>query len=92
MSGPYYALRREEQGARARLQAELAVLDVALERQPFLTGSEYGLADIAYLPWIVRARQNLGVELEPYPELSGWVERLARRPAVAQELAVVAAL
>src|SRR2546423_3009169 len=48
----YYALRRGEE---SRLDERLAELDRALEAQPFLTGREYGLADAAYVPWVLRA-------------------------------------
>ena len=89
---PYYALRRGEEGAEARLARELAALDTALEAQPFLTGSSYGLADVAYVPWIIRGRTLLGVELDSHPALVAWLERLGERPAVAAELDVVAAL
>src|SRR3954462_12672582 len=41
-------------GGRDELNARLAELDRALEAQPYLTGREYGLADIAYVPWILR--------------------------------------
>jgi glutathione S-transferase len=85
----YYALRRGDSSA---LDQRLAELDAALEAQPFLSGRDYGLADIAYVPWILRARSSLGVDLEPYPALSPWVERLGDRPAVAAELEVVGAL
>jgi glutathione S-transferase len=85
----YYARRRGED---SELDRRLSELDSVLERQPFLTGREYGLADIGYLPWILRARSNLGVELELYEALSGWLERLEERPAVAAELDVLAAL
>jgi glutathione S-transferase len=85
----YYALRRGDSSA---LDQRLAELDAALEAQPFLSGREYGLADIAYVPWILRARSSLGVDLEPCPALSAWVERLGERPAVAAELEVVGAL
>jgi glutathione S-transferase len=89
---PYYALRRGEEGAEARLARELDALETALEAQPFLTGWSYGLADVAYVPWIIRARALLGVELDSHPALAGWLERLGERPAVAAELDVVAAL
>jgi glutathione S-transferase len=85
----YYAMRR---GVESQLPRRLAELDAALEAQPYLTGREYGLADIGYVPWILRARSNLGVELEPYPALSGWLERLSERPAVSAELELTAAL
>ena len=84
----YYALRR---GEPSRLDARLRDLDEALEAQPFLSGRQYGLADIGYLPWILRARTNLGVELEPYAALAAWLERLSERPAVSAELELTAA-
>jgi RNA polymerase-associated protein len=89
---PYYALRRGEEGAAARLDVELGKLDTALAARPWLSGREYGLADIAYVPWLLRARDTLGVSFEPFPHVASWVERLAERPAVAEEAHVVAAL
>jgi glutathione S-transferase len=91
-SGPYYALRRGEDGAQARFDEQLAKLDAALEARPWLTGSEYGLADIAYVPWVLRAQDTLGMSLDAYPALQDWVARLRGRPAVAAEAEIVAAL
>jgi glutathione S-transferase len=88
----YYAFRRREPGADRLLGDALAWLDDLLERLPFLGGRAFGLADVAYLPWVIRARDLLGVELDPYPSLTGWLDRLAARPSVAEELGVVAAL
>jgi glutathione S-transferase len=84
----YYALRR---GEPSRLDERLRELDAALEAQPFLGGREYGLADIGYVPWILRARSNLGVDLEPFTALSAWVARLSERPAISAELELTAA-
>jgi glutathione S-transferase len=92
LTSPYYALRRGEDGARERLGAALDRLDAALAERPFLGGMEYGLADISYLPWILRARDMLDVSLEPFAALSGWLDRLLERPAVAAEAGIVAAL
>jgi glutathione S-transferase len=92
LSSPYYALRREQEGARERLDAELAKLDAVLAAQPYLSGRDYGLADIAYVPWIVRARDRMDVELRPFGALAEWLERLSARPAIAAELDVVATL
>jgi RNA polymerase-associated protein len=89
---PYYALRRDEEGAAERFDAQLAKLDAALERQPWLTGAEYGLADIAYVPWVLRARDMLGVSLDAFPAIRSWLDRLEERPAVAREVETVAAL
>jgi len=89
LGGDYYALRRGEQ---SQLDERLRDLDAALEAQPFLSGRAYGLGDIGYVPWILRARSNLGVDLEPYEALSAWLERLSERPAIAAELELTAAL
>jgi RNA polymerase-associated protein len=92
LSRPYYALRRGEEGAGERLDAELAKLNAVLDARPYLSGREFGLADVAYVPWIVRARDRMGVELGSFPALSDWLERLSARPSIAAELDVVAAL
>jgi len=84
----YYVARRGD--GRERLDEALAGLDRALDAQPFLSGREYGLADIGYVPWILRALDRFGVELGP--SLADWLERLLSRPAVAAEREVVAAL
>jgi glutathione S-transferase len=92
LSKPYYALRRGDDSARPALEAELAKLDRLLEAHPFLTGGEFGLADIAYVPWILRARDRMDVDLDAFPALAEWVDRLADRRSVAAEIDVVAAL
>jgi glutathione S-transferase len=91
LSRPYYDALRGRAPADALL-AVLAELDADLEAQPFLGGSSYGLADIAYVPWILRAEARLGVDLRALPALAAWRDRLAERPAVAAELELVAAL
>ena len=91
-TGPYYALRRGEPDARPRLEGELERLEAVFESRGWLGGSAYGLADIAYVPWVLRIRDMLEVPLDPYPALAGWVARMLERPAVAAEAQVVAAL
>lgn len=73
----YYAFRRGDPNTLAEK------LD-ALE----LGGSIY--ADIAYVPWVIRAREMLGVELPEH--LARWLDGLAQRPSVAAEVAVVRSL
>jgi RNA polymerase-associated protein len=92
LTSPYYALRRGDDGARERLDAALDRLDAALADRPFLGGAEYGLADISYIPWILRARDMLDVPLDRFVALSGWLDRVLERPAVAAEAGIVAAL
>ena len=72
----YYAFRRGDANA---LPERLAALPVG--------SSLY--ADFAYVPWILRARDMLDVDLPPH--LDAWLDDLARRPSVARELQVVAA-
>ena len=92
LSRPYYALRRGEGDARRHFDRELRKVDGVLASQPFLTGSEFGLADVAYVPWVLRARDRMDVDLDAFPSLHAWVDRLAERPSVAAEIGVVAAL
>ena len=92
LSKPYYSLRRGEDGAGERLNAELAKLNAVLVSRPYLSGRDFGLADIAFAPWILRARDRMAVKLDAFPALTDWVERLSARPSIAAELDVVAAL
>jgi glutathione S-transferase len=77
LGNDYYAFRR---GDANRLSERLAALPVGT--------SLY--TDFAYVPWVVRARDMLGVDLPPHVE--EWVDELSRRPSVARELQAVAAL
>ena len=92
LTTPYYMLRRGEEGARERVDAALAALDASLAAEPWLGGATYSLADVAYVPWLLRARDNLDVGLDGFPALSDWLARLEERPAVAAEARIVVAL
>jgi glutathione S-transferase len=92
LSNPYYAVRRGEDGARERLDAVLVELDALLQAQSFLSGQEFGLGDVAYVPWILRARDRMEVDLERFSALAEWVGRLEQRSSIAEELDVVASL
>ena len=88
LGAAYYAARRGD--GREELDDRLDDLDRTLEAQPWLSGREYGLADIGYVPWMLRGLERF--ELELGPALADWLERCSARPAVAEERAVVAAL
>ena len=92
LTSPYYALRRGEDGAREQFDAAVGRFDVLLAEQPHLSGAEYGLADIALIPWFLRARDMLGVEFDGFPAVADWLSRLEQRPAIAAEAGLVAAL
>lgn len=89
---PYYAFRREEPGAATRLSEALRALDAFLDGTSYLTGDAFGLADIAYLPWLLRLRDLLGFPLEPYPAIARWLDVCEGRPSVAAEVETVASL
>jgi glutathione S-transferase len=92
LSGPYYDLLKDRPGAsEERLRKELAKLDGILEAQAFLTGAAYGLADVGYLPWILRIETRLGLDLAECPSLAAWRERVAERPAAQAEIELLAA-
>ena len=92
LTSPYYALRRGEDGAAEAFDLVLARFDARLGQQPYLGGAEYGLADIALVPWFLRARDMLGVEYDGFPAITDWLARLEQRPAIAAEAGIVAAL
>ncbi len=93
LGNPYYDLYLDRpSGSAERLHGVLAALEERLAASPYLAGSTYGLADIAYVPWIYRAESRLRFDLSPYPALRAWADRLAERPAVAAERDVVHAL
>jgi glutathione S-transferase len=73
----YYAFRRGDENALAEKLEELEV-------------GESLYSDIAYVPWVLRARDMLGVELPD--RLVEWLGRLEQRPSIAAEIDVVRAL
>jgi len=89
---PYYALRRGEERAAARLETALAALDLLLETMPYLGGSAFGLADAAYLPWLLRLRDLMGVRLDAHSSVVAWLERCSQRPSIVAEIETVASL
>lgn len=55
------------------------VLNKQLADKDFITG-EYSIADMACYPWIV-PHANQGQNLDDFPHLKKWFERIAARPA-----------
>jgi glutathione S-transferase len=77
LGSDYYAFRRGEPND---LAGKFAALEVGQSL----------FADIAYVPWVIRARDMLGVAL---PErIAAWLGELEQRPSVAAEIEVVRAL
>ena len=73
----YYAFRRGDDND---LAGKLETLDAGW--------SLY--ADVAYAPWVIRARDLLGLELPA--RIAAWLDALERRPSVAAEVEVVRGL
>ena len=73
----YYAFRRGDDND---LPGKLARLDVGVSL----------FSDLAYVPWVIRARDMLGVDLPA--RVAEWLSELEQRPSVAAEVAVVRAL
>jgi glutathione S-transferase len=73
----YYAFRRGE-------------ANELLQRLEELELGDSHFVDFAYVPWVIRARDMLGVELPD--RLAGWLDRLAERSSIAAEIAVVRSL
>ncbi len=62
------------------------VVDHRLAEAEFLAG-EYSIADIACFPWM-RVHQRLGIDVEDYPNVAGWLQTINARPAVKRGLAL----
>jgi glutathione S-transferase len=73
----YYAVRR---GAPNDLTGKLNALEVGQSL----------FVDIAYAPWVIRARDMLGVDLPP--RLEEWLAELTKRPSIAAEVDLVGTL
>ena len=62
------------------------VLNKQLIGQKFVAG-EYSIADMAILPWALRYDWQ-GIQLEDYPYVQDYIERLTARPAIQKALSI----
>jgi GST-like protein len=76
--------------AQARYRNEVArlysVLDRRLADREFVAG-EYSIADMAIWPWASRW-QNQEQDVDQFPHMKAWLERVGQRPAVQAGLAI----
>lgn len=80
---PYAIKRYVDETARL-----YGVLNKRLADRPFVAGNEYSIADMAIYPWIVShtwQQQNL----DDFPALKGWFQRIQARPATQRAYALV---
>jgi glutathione S-transferase len=77
-AGPAWEARVDE--ARRELKTTLDTLESVLAESPWLSGSDYGLADIS---WVVNANrlQQAQIDLMDRPRLLDWAQRAMARPA-----------
>ena len=80
-----YAMNRYRNEAR-RLYA---VLDRRLKESEWLACGEYTIADMATMPWL-RFPERQDVDIEEYPHVKRWRDRIAERPAVKRAVEVLA--
>jgi glutathione S-transferase len=63
------------------------ILDARLKDNEYLVGNKYSIADIASFSW-VNVAYFAGVDLDQFPNLHKWWEKIAARPAVKKGLAI----
>lgn len=71
--------------AKSDLARCLGILDHALDERSFLLG-DYSLVDThlqGFIGWI----SSMGVDLQAFPNIMGWLERCCERPAIARMMA-----
>ena len=71
--------RAELSKCHARGHEALAVMERHLSGQPWFTGNEYGIADIALFAYTDVAADG-GFDLAPYPAIRDWLARVRRTP------------
>ncbi|MBP9962107.1 thiol:disulfide oxidoreductase [Pseudomonas sp. FFUP_PS_473] len=80
---PYAIKRYVDETARL-----YGVLNKRLADRPFVAGAEYSIADMAIYPWIV-SHQWQSQNLDDFPALKAWFERIKARPATQRAYALV---
>ena len=65
------------------------VVDKELQQRQWIAGEEYSIADMSIFPWL-RAPERQGVNIDHYPTLKRWRDRIAARPAVKRGVEVLA--
>jgi GST-like protein len=87
-AGNDYALSRY----RTQVRRVLDVKEQRLAQATYLGGAEYSIADVATFPWARNVEALLGVGKAEYPNVTRWVEAIAKRPAVVRALAAADAV
>ncbi|KAB7895892.1 GSH-dependent disulfide bond oxidoreductase [Rouxiella sp. S1S-2] len=78
-----YAIERFQQETK-RLYG---VLNNQLEKNVYISGEHYSIADIATYPWVV-SHERQRISLADYPAVRNWFERIKNRPATLKAYAL----
>lgn len=65
----------------------VGILDSHLKDKEYLVGNKYSIADIASFGW-VNILSFSGVDLDSFPNLKAWWQRILARPAVQKGLEI----
>jgi GST-like protein len=65
------------------------VLDKRVQGNEWIAGNEYSIADMSIMPWL-RFPERQGVNIDDFPHLKKWRDKIAGRPAVKKALEVLA--
>ncbi len=70
----------------------LQVIETQLEKNKFIAGSEYSIADMAIAPWVICLDKfyeaNEQLKLSEFKKTSSWIETFTSRPAVQKGMEV----
>tara|TARA_B100001559_G_C16434402_1_gene591323 strand:+ start:224 stop:919 length:696 start_codon:yes stop_codon:yes gene_type:complete len=64
------------------------VINRRLSKSKFIANNSYSIADMAIFPWI-RPFENQGQDLNQYPHLKKWFDKINNRPATKRGLSVL---
>lgn len=78
-----YAIERYQQ----ETQRLYGVLNTQLEKNAYLAGENYSIADIATYPWAA-SHERQRIDLANFPAVHNWFERIKNRPATQKAYAI----
>lgn len=67
---------------------QLALVEGALGRSPFIAGDRFTAADVMMPFWFTTAAKFIALDLGPYPNIRAYLDRIAERPAYRRAMAV----
>ncbi len=80
-AGPLAGIMKE------RVERGLAALDGQLANRPWLAGDDFTVADIMIAFPLTTMREFMPIDLSPYPNILGYLQRLGARPAFQRAMA-----